>query len=260
MKKVFVLAIAGALVVSSCGTYTGQGAYVGSTLGSILGSAIGGISDGPRGSDWGSILGMAGGAVVGAAVGSAADKAQEQRIQQKREEIQDRIAQREYDNGRYDYQQNYDTNVYDPNHGGDDRVDLNIGGVPGSASRSSRTAAAVPGSLEIRNVRFFDDSRDNALRAGEVGRIVFEVVNRSQHTIYDVRPVVIETQGNKQVYISPEARVEQIGPGKGIRYTAMVKGGRRLKNGVANFRVLALQGNDNRAVSNTQELRVRTSR
>ena len=88
MKKVFVYAIAGALLVSSCGSYTASGAYTGSTLGSILGSAIGGLSDGPRGSDLGSIIGMAGGAVVGAAIGSAADKAQERRIMEKREEIQ----------------------------------------------------------------------------------------------------------------------------------------------------------------------------
>ena len=55
------------LLLSSCDTYTGSGAYAGATFGSILGSAIGGLSGGPRGSDMGTIIGMAGGAAVGAA-------------------------------------------------------------------------------------------------------------------------------------------------------------------------------------------------
>ena len=45
------------LLLSSCDTYTGSGAYAGATFGSILGSAIGGLSGGPRGSDMGTIIG-----------------------------------------------------------------------------------------------------------------------------------------------------------------------------------------------------------
>ena len=62
------------LLLSSCGTYTGSGAYTGSGLGAILGSAIGGLSDGPRGSDIDTIIGMVGGAVIGGAIGNQADK------------------------------------------------------------------------------------------------------------------------------------------------------------------------------------------
>ena len=71
MKKPLILLFSSALLLSSCGTYTGSGAYVGGSFGSILGSAIGGIAGGPRGSDIGTIIGMAGGAAVGAAIGSA---------------------------------------------------------------------------------------------------------------------------------------------------------------------------------------------
>ena len=60
MKKSMIWAVSAVMLVSSCDTYTGAGAYAGSTLGSILGSAIGGISGGARGSDIGSIVGMAG--------------------------------------------------------------------------------------------------------------------------------------------------------------------------------------------------------
>ena len=60
MKKMMVLAVGATLLLSSCSSYTGAGAYTGAQFGSILGSAIGGISGGPRGSDIGTIVGMAG--------------------------------------------------------------------------------------------------------------------------------------------------------------------------------------------------------
>ena len=80
MKKIMLFVACSSLLLSSCDTYTGSGAYAGATFGSILGSAIGGLSGGPRGSDMGTIIGMAGGAAVGAAIGSQADqKSQQQR-------------------------------------------------------------------------------------------------------------------------------------------------------------------------------------
>ena len=235
MKKVFVYAMAGALLVSSCGSYTASGAYTGSSLGSILGSAIGGLSDGPRGSDWGSIIGMAGGAVVGAAIGNAADN--------------------------YDYQYNgVQGSGYDPNNGGDDRIDLNIGNGPGSAVTPVAPSKNYQGQgLEIGRIHFVDDNRNGVLEPGEIGRITFEVRNRTANTLYDVRPDVAEITGNRHIFVSPAARVEQIGPGKGIRYTAMIKGDSRLKNGEAVFRIQAQQGSG-RTASAVQEINVRTQR
>ena len=64
-----IIALTAAILLASCGTYTGQGAYTGASFGSILGSAIGGISNGPRGSDMGTIVGMAGGAIIGGVIG-----------------------------------------------------------------------------------------------------------------------------------------------------------------------------------------------
>ena len=52
MKKMIFLLLCSSLVLSSCDTYTGSGAYAGGSIGSILGSAIGGLSGGPRGSIW----------------------------------------------------------------------------------------------------------------------------------------------------------------------------------------------------------------
>ena len=56
MKKVILFMLCSSLLMSSCDTYTGSGAYAGSSIGSILGSAIGGLSGGPRGSDIGTIV------------------------------------------------------------------------------------------------------------------------------------------------------------------------------------------------------------
>lgn len=88
MRKGVIYLAVGALLLSSCGTYTGTGAATGATFGSILGSAIGGIAGGPRGSDIGTIVGMAGGAAVGAGIGAQADQAQEQRVHDHYERIQ----------------------------------------------------------------------------------------------------------------------------------------------------------------------------
>ena len=88
-KMLFVLAVS-TMLLSSCSTYTGQGAYTGATLGSILGSAIGGISGGWHGSHVGEIVGMAGGAVVGAAIGSAADKKEAERYEAYRRQHEQR--------------------------------------------------------------------------------------------------------------------------------------------------------------------------
>lgn len=88
MKKGLVYAISATLLLSSCNSYTGMGAYTGSSLGSILGSAIGGIAGGPRGSDLGTLVGMAGGAAIGAAVGAKADQQEQQRVHDHYDRVQ----------------------------------------------------------------------------------------------------------------------------------------------------------------------------
>ncbi len=55
MRKLIIMTIAAVTLLSSCDTYTGQGA----AFGSIIGSAVGGLAGGPRGSDIGTLVGMA---------------------------------------------------------------------------------------------------------------------------------------------------------------------------------------------------------
>lgn len=125
MKKVMIIAVVCALMVSSCGTHTGSGAYAGAQLGSILGTAIGGISGGYRGSSVGTVVGMVGGAVVGAAVGSAADKREKQEVHEHYQRVQERKAQER----RYSTRQNNDDvyrgnndSGFDSTMSGDDRL------------------------------------------------------------------------------------------------------------------------------------------
>lgn len=282
MKKVLVLSVGALLAMSSCGTHTGSGVYVGASFGSILGSAIGGLSDGARGSDIGTIIGMAGGAIIGGAIGAAADKAEMQDVHDHYERVQQRRAQQAgyndgyddgYEQGSYDYQQqnSYDSG-YDPSNSGDDRLYDFDGSdytdnysaaepktvYPGSSSVEELTSGyAVNNLLEIRNPRFVDDNRDGALTSGEISKIIFEVRNTSSETLYDLQPTVIEASGNRRIYISPNIHVEKLAPGKAIRYTAMVKAG-KLKNGTATFCLSVLQGY--KVMSKVSEFTIRTKK
>jgi hypothetical protein len=71
-----------------------------------------------------------------------------------------------------------------------------------------------------------------------------------------VQPTVIETTGNKNIFISPNMHVEKIEPGMGIRYTALVKAGKKLKDGKVQICISVLQGN--RAISKVSEFNIRT--
>lgn len=277
MKKTFLTVTAAALLLSGCTTYTGVGAYQGSGIGSIIGSAIGGITGGARGSDIGTLIGMAGGAAVGAAIGSAVDNSErERRYEEYRSDRMEYERRNSYENRtkRDDSMSSYDDrgSGYDPTNSGDDRIydynDIDYNSdysastprsFEPSTSNSSGVSALFNPELEIRNARFVDEDMDKTLRARETSKVIFEVYNNSDRTLFDVQPIVEETSGSKQIYISPSIHVESIAPHRGIRYTAMVKAGNRLKNGTAHFRIRAIQGNE-QVTSRITEFDVSTSR
>lgn len=272
----------GGLLLSNCGTYTGEGAATGAAFGSILGSAIGGISGGWRGHDIGTIVGMAGGAVVGAAIGSAADE-QEKR---KYEEYQRQRSRRyDYDNDdcQVRSQGSYsDDSGFDATNSGDDRISFDGAGPKGQAAAphtgQGGYTAAVPSTydpttrpaepgysvkynslIEIRNARFIDADRDGIIRAGEECRITFEIMNRSSITLYDVQPTVFDVTGNKHIHISPNLHVESIAPNQGVRYTATIMADKKLKDGEAIIRVGVAQGK-NEITSQIKEFSLQTRR
>lgn len=229
MKRILVLSVGVLLLMSSCGTYTESGAVTGGWFGSIIGSAIGGIAGGPRGSDIGTLVGMAGGAVVGAAVGQAAENAQQQRNEEYRRQRQER-----YDDRLYGFDENFD-------------------------SSPSQVVPATDSYLEIRNPHLIDSSRDGVLTRGEEARMVFEIFNTSSKPVYRVLPMVRELTGNRHIRVSENVLVESIMPGKGIRYTAVIKTDNRLHDGEAVFRISVFQGSREMA-SQAREFRIMTSK
>lgn len=279
MKKTMILGMSAALLMSSCGTYAGAGAYTGTTLGSVLGSAIGGIADGPRGSDIGTIVGMVGGAVIGAAVGNAADQQRQDDLDQYRRDKSERAAaraarQQQSSQGQVEALPNdgqpYDSG-FDASNSGDDRIyDFNSSEYTGDYSAQvPQTNMPMQSSVEnlagglkytptivIRNARFVDDNQDGQIQRGELSKVIFEVVNTGSEPIYDVQPTVVEVTGNKHLFISPNMHVEKILPGQGIRYTALVKADNRLKDGSAKFCVSVIQGNQ--AISKVTEFNIPT--
>lgn len=278
MKKYSIMIMSAALVASSCTTGAGTGAYAGSSLGSVLGSAIGGIAGGPRGSDIGTIFGMAGGAVVGAAVGDAATK-------QHHQDQDDTYMPSSNNNNRPVYEQPYSssqqpvddidpTQMVDTTNSGDDRIDFDVNSSSTLPNNNPDTSvsmdaskveqiygankAAESGKITIKNVRFVETAEHNVLHGGEVGKVMFEMYNETQAPIYNFMPTVVEADGNKRIYISPSVRVENILPGQGLRYTATVKAGKRIKDG--EIRLLVSAQRDGKPISYVTVVKVATVR
>jgi hypothetical protein len=88
---------------------------------------------------------------------------------------------------------------------------------------------------------------------------VFEIYNNSSVPAYQVQPSVAEITGNKHIRISENVLVECILPGKGIRYTAVVKADNHLKDGDAVIRVGVFQRNKE-ITSQTREFIIKTSK
>lgn len=114
---------------------------------------------------------------------------------------------------------------------------------------------AVSG-LQITNIRFIDDNRNQAIDAGESCKIIFEIVNAGDVAAYNIVPVVEETSGMKHLQISPSAQVAYMDKDDRIRYTAVINAGKRLKSGEAVFRVYTSESNG--AVSDIHEFSIPT--
>lgn len=261
MKKSLIIGMSALLLLGSCDTYTGAGAYMGTTLGSIFGSAIGGIAGGPHGSDVGTVVGMIGGAVAGAAIGQATDEKQQAQREADMADMRARRAERQAARARAQQSDNYNygstDSGFDASNSGDDRL-YNFNGSDYTGSYSATqpqetmpmesSVENLAGNLkytpniEIKNARFVDDNKDGKIERGEMSKIIFEIYNRGNQTLYDVVPTVVESTNNHHIIISPNMHVESIQPGKGIRYTALVKADDRLKDGSAKFCLSVVQG------------------
>lgn len=189
------------LGTSGCGT-TNTGAVLGgAALGGNVGGALGGlIGDGRhgwRGGYRGSAIGSIAGTLAGAAIGGALTAPRTHR-------------------GNDEVYQDSETPVRTP--------------APAPRQQSFYN-------LRIRNIRFIDDNRNHIIEPNENSKIIFEIMNEGDEPAYDVVPCVTETTGTKHIRISPSVMVEEILPCNGIKYTATLSSGKRLKNGDITIRL-----------------------
>ena len=184
------------------------------------------------------------------------------------------MKERQQQAGESSYQEAPSTDSgFDETNSGDDRI-YDFTGKDYQSDVTTRTATTrLPDScsadncierlkyapnIEVRNARFLDANEDGTIERGELSKVIFEVMNRGNQPIYDVLPVVIEANKNRHLQISPSIHIEKIEPGKGIRYTALVKADNRLKDGNAKICVSVLQGN--KAISKVTEFNIPTKK
>lgn len=206
MKKVIgILAVVSLL--SGCASSGMQGnpaaVMVGANVGGLVGGIVGDGMNGYRGSLFGSLIGT----VSGALIANAA------------------TAPRQDDGYRVEEVYGYE---------------------PETRRDPSERYHAQPQrytDLVIRNIRFIDADRNQVIDSNETAKIIFEVMNTSRSDVYRVTPVIKELNEMKHLYISPSASIECIPAGDGIRYTANIRTGKKLKDGEALFQIVVLEGN-----------------
>lgn len=215
MKKWLIgtIIVATAMGGSSCGTagMAGDpnailsGAMIGNNLGGAIGGLIGDSGHGWHGSYRGSAIGSIVGTIAGAAIGNALTSPSSSHVEE--------------------YPQN--DSSYPP------YADSPSGKYDSSAIRA----------LRIKNIRFIDDSRDHVISSGEQSKVIFEILNEGDEPAYGVVPVVVETTGQKNIFISPSVMVERILPHNGIKYTATIGAGKRIKNGQITLHIAVADSN-----------------
>lgn len=116
----------------------------------------------------------------------------------------------------------------------------------------------APSGLRITNIRFVNDNRNHTIDAEENCKLVFDIVNEGDVSVYNIAPIIEEVSGMKHITISPSAMISYLPEGDRVRYTATIAGGKRLKTGEAIFRVYTTESNG--AVSETHEFSLPTSK
>ncbi|MDD3040788.1 glycine zipper family protein [Bacteroides sp.] len=232
MKKQVTVILLSALILSGCasGRMGNPGAIMaGATIGGSLGGSIGGLigdnNHGWRGGYRGSAIGNIVGTIAGAAIGNALTTPRQEPLEE------------------YAYVPEV-REVYDK---------------PQAKSNKIRPQIQRPlPQLKLHKIRFIDDNRNHVIDAGESSKIIFEVMNEGKTPVYDIVPIV-ETVGKvKNIGISPSVMVEEILPGEGIRYTATIYAGSKLKDGEITFRVAV--SDENGKICDAHEFTLPTQR
>lgn len=227
MKKQLTVILLSAFLLSGCasGRMGNPGAIMaGAAIGGSVGGSIGGIigdnNRGWRGGYRGSAIGNVVGTIAGAAIGSALTAPRQEPIEE---------------------------DAYVPETR-DIRVQKN------KPQQFQRPVSQ----LKLRKIRFIDENRSHVIDAGETSKIIFEIMNDGRDPVYNVVPLVELVGKVKHIGISPSVMVEEILPGEGIRYTASIHAGEKLKDGEATFRVAV--ADENGTICDSQEFTLPTQR
>ena len=227
MKKQLTVFLLSVLLLSGCasGRMGNPGAIVaGASIGGSLGGSIGGLigdnNRGWRGGYRGSAIGNIVGTIAGAAIGSALTAPRQEPIE-------------------------------------DDAYVPKVREVRVQKYKKQPVRQPVS-QLKLRRIRFIDDNRSHVIDAGENSKIIFEIMNEDRKPVYNVVPVVETVDKVKHIGISPSVMVEEILPGEGIRYTASIHAGNRLKDGEVTFRVAV--ADENGVICDSQEFTLPTQR
>lgn len=229
MKKLTTGILLVALLLSGCASgrmghpsAIAAGAYVGGSLGNAVGGIVGENNRGWRGGYRGSAIGTIVGTIAGAAIGSALTAPREEKTQ----DIYIPRTPRE--------------EIYPETH----------------MKRPVIQVVSEP--LKLYKIRFIDDSRNQAIDAGESSKVIFEIMNEGTKPAYNVVPIVEQVSKMKHITISPSVMIESILPGEGIRYTATIYADDKLKDGEVILRVAVADGNG--TICDSQEFALPTQR
>ena len=225
MKKQITVILLSALILSGCASgrmgnpgAIMAGASIGGSLGGSIGGLIGDNNHGWRGGYRGSAIGNIVGTIAGAAIGNALTAPRQEPIEE----------------------------------------DAYIPEVRVRKYKKQPQVQRPLTQLKLRRIRFIDDNRSHVIDAGENSKIIFEIMNEGRNPVYNIVPLV-ETVGKvKHLGISPSVMIEEILPGEGIRYTASIHAGEKLKDGEVTFRVAV--ADENGIICDSQEFTLPTQR
>lgn len=237
MKK-WILFVSVCLLMQACASSRQYSAAVsGIGAGSILGSSIGGLAGrGPRGRDLGRLVGGVAGGMVGAAVTAPRGQQKETMTESPQKPARSRKRQRQDSESR--------DNVYDvPSQASSRRRNGNRtveGAQAQSVAVMSDADAVLALPVQLSGLHYISEDGVYLKRGGR-GEIVFELKNTSSGVQHNIGVYLAETGGNKAVVVSPPAPISRILPGQSLRYTAYVKGGKKLRDGAVHLSI-ALSG------------------
>lgn len=219
MKRIFFFFLAVLMFCYACSSSRMKGNPAAVMVGSRIGGMIGGIVGDPHGRNYGGrMMGSIIGTVTGATLGNI---------------------------------------LTTPRNADDEIVDDYEEESPVGVDKAGPTSKSYS-HLSIRKIRFIDSNRNHVIESGENCQLIFLVMNKGNHPVYNVTPIVEELSGIKHLFISPTVSVEKIMPGEGIKYTANIKAGYKLRTSEALFRIYALDGDG--ATSRVREFTIPTQK